>query len=318
MYMRVLRCLRALADETRLRMYNILSDHELTVNEIVRVLQMGQSRVSRHLKIMADGELLVSRREGSWVHYTIRRDPASEKLTSAVTEMLGSETQAVADLERARAVVRERHHATQQFFDRIAESWEDLKKHILGDLDLNSILCRMAEECDTAVDVGCGTGDLLVGLREHSKRAIGVDSSPKMLGLARRRFSSEAGLQFRLGEAEFLPLRDAEADLAVMSLVLHHLSDPECGLSEVNRVLEPHGTFILADLEAHAFEFVRDRYGDRWLGFDPQSLTQLLSTSGFDLRNQECFQLQQGLRLHIYISTKIQERSKNNAQRNEF
>lgn len=60
---------KALADETRLRLLNLLREQELNVNEIVAILEMGQSRISRHLKILSESGLLQSRRDGLWVFY---------------------------------------------------------------------------------------------------------------------------------------------------------------------------------------------------------------------------------------------------------
>ena len=45
---------KALADETRLRLLRILLHHELSVNELVSILKMGQSRISRHLRVLSD------------------------------------------------------------------------------------------------------------------------------------------------------------------------------------------------------------------------------------------------------------------------
>ena len=58
---------KALSDETRLRLVHILLHYELSVNELVSILDMGQSRVSRHLKILTEAGLLTSRRDGLWV-----------------------------------------------------------------------------------------------------------------------------------------------------------------------------------------------------------------------------------------------------------
>ena len=44
---------KALADETRLRLLRILLHHELSVNELVSILKMGQSRISRHLRVLS-------------------------------------------------------------------------------------------------------------------------------------------------------------------------------------------------------------------------------------------------------------------------
>ena len=64
---------KALSDETRLRLVHILLHYELSVNELVRILGMGQSRVSRHLKILTEAGLLLFRRDGLWVFYAVPR-----------------------------------------------------------------------------------------------------------------------------------------------------------------------------------------------------------------------------------------------------
>ena len=60
---------KALADETRLRVVRLLVRGSLNVNEMIGILNMGQSRVSRHLKILAEAGLVTSRREGTWIYY---------------------------------------------------------------------------------------------------------------------------------------------------------------------------------------------------------------------------------------------------------
>lgn len=67
----ILSALKALSDETRIRILHILSLSPLNVQEITEVLRMGQSRVSRHLKILTDAGFLIPEREGSWVYYRI-------------------------------------------------------------------------------------------------------------------------------------------------------------------------------------------------------------------------------------------------------
>ncbi|MCX6646595.1 MAG: metalloregulator ArsR/SmtB family transcription factor, partial [bacterium] len=67
----LLRVLKAMADPTRLRLLTILDTEELSVNEMVRIMGMGQSRISRHLAVLRDAGLLEQRREGTWSYYSI-------------------------------------------------------------------------------------------------------------------------------------------------------------------------------------------------------------------------------------------------------
>jgi ArsR family transcriptional regulator len=63
--------LKALSDETRLRMLMLAQQEELCVCEFMQILEMGQSRVSRHLNILKDAGLLDSRRQGTWMFYSL-------------------------------------------------------------------------------------------------------------------------------------------------------------------------------------------------------------------------------------------------------
>ena len=62
---------KALADETRLRILNLIRHRELCVCQIVDVLGLGQSKVSRHLAHLRNAGLVSDRREGLWMHYSM-------------------------------------------------------------------------------------------------------------------------------------------------------------------------------------------------------------------------------------------------------
>ena len=68
---RSIQLLRALADETRLRILNLLARRELCVCQIVEVLGIGQSKASRHLAHLRNAGLVNDRRERLWIHYSL-------------------------------------------------------------------------------------------------------------------------------------------------------------------------------------------------------------------------------------------------------
>jgi ArsR family transcriptional regulator len=78
-----------------------------------------------------------------------------------------------------------------------------------------------------------------------------------------------------------VPLRDASADIALLSQALHHADDPARALTEARRVLRPGGRLLVLDLRAHAEAWVRETLGDRRLGFDDEELAGLLRDAGF-------------------------------------
>lgn len=303
----ILKNIKALADDTRLRLAYILWHYELSVNELVSLLNMGQSRVSRHLKILSDAGLLQARRDGLWVFYKAVEEGENKNFLSAVFSFLSKDIQN--DLDQASRIIEERAIKTRQFFNSIADDWDELNKEVLGTFSLpNEVKASVPKNCSIAVDLGCGTGEVLDKLLEVSDTVIGVDGSPKMLDLARRRFNDNLGklshLSLRIGELDHLPLRDKEAHFACINLVLHHLSDPKIALSEIERVLASDGILFISDFVQHKEEKMRSNYGDRWLGFTKENLETYLHELGFKIIQYKTQKVKMGLQLHLLIAQK--------------
>jgi ubiquinone/menaquinone biosynthesis C-methylase UbiE len=303
--MKAVNYFKALADETRLRLVHLSLHYELNVNEIVAILGMGQSRISRHLKILTDSQLLTFRRDGLWTFYSAASEGEGFNFIQSIKYLFGTNTIFTEDLAEANRVLEKRRLEETRFFDSIAEDWEKLKKEIIGEVNLNSMILEAVPFSNTIVDMGCGTGDLLAPLREKSKQVIGVDKSPKMLTEAKRRFSNDGkNVDLRIGDLEHLPLGNGEADLAVINMVLHHVLNPLKTFQEAFRVLKKGNTFIIVDLLHHHVERMRERYGDRWLGFSITDIKKWLEKSGFSTGNVDYFELKKGLRGFILQSQK--------------
>jgi ArsR family transcriptional regulator len=74
-------------------------------------------------------------------------------------------------------------------------------------------------------------------------------------------------------------------DVALLSQALHHAPDPARALSEAARIVAPGGRVLILDLREHDQSWVKNRLGDRWLGFSEEALTRLLEGAGLtDLR----------------------------------
>jgi ArsR family transcriptional regulator len=294
--MKAVNYFKALADETRLRLVNLSLHYELNVNEIVEVMSMGQSRISRHLKILTDNLLLTHRRDGLWNFYSVFPNGDGNHLIKSVKYLFDSDPLFLNDLKEAKRVLEERSKAMTHFFDSIADDWDKLKHEIFGDVDLNKLILDYIPSSGTIVDLGCGTGDLLPTLKGKGDRVIGVEKSTRMLAEARRRFTGDGNnIDLRIGELEHLPLREGEADIAVINMVLHHLPHPDQAFREVHRVLGKKGCFIIVDLLTHNVEGMRERYGDRWLGFAPEDIEKWLEESGFNFEKIEYFDLKKDL-----------------------
>jgi ArsR family transcriptional regulator len=303
--MKAVNYFKALADETRLRLVHLSLHYELNVNEIVAILGMGQSRISRHLKILTDYKLLTFRRDGLWTFYSAVTEGEGYNFIRSIKYLFGANAIFTEDLAEADRVLEKRSIEETRFFDSIAEDWEKLKKEIIGDANLNSLILQAVPDSNTIVDMGCGTGDLMASLRKKAKQIIGVDKSTKMLDEAKHRFAGDGkNVDLRIGELKHLPLGDGEADLAVINMVLHHVLDPMKTFQEASRVLKKGNTFIIVDLLHHHLESMRERYGDRWLGFYITDIEKWLENSGFSVGKVDYFELKKGLRGFILQSQK--------------
>lgn len=101
---------------------------------------------------------------------------------------------------------------------------------------------------DRVLDLGCGTGTLAAALLGAAPGAsvVGVDGDPEILALARRRAPAA---EFLDGLAQEIPLPDASIDIAVTTLVLHHLDHAGrmAAFAELLRVLRPGGRLVIGD-----------------------------------------------------------------------
>jgi len=297
---------KALADETRLRLTGVLRHHELNVGEIVGLLEMGQSRISRHLKILTDAGLVCSRREGLRTFYSASSAGGPHRFLESIRFVFDSDEMFRRDVEAAKRIIEERRRKTLHFFDTIAEDWDQLKRDIIGDFDLNGLILQNLNRRGTVVDLGCGTGDLLRVLAPHVAKIIGVDKSANMLTKAKAAANTKehGDLDLRLGAIEHLPLRDREAEAAILNMVLHHLTTPTAAFDEVGRILKRGGQFVIVDFVNHQHEEMHATYGDQWLGFQPGDIRTWLLDSGFSPGSATLFDLKRGLRGFIVSASK--------------
>jgi ArsR family transcriptional regulator len=294
--------IKALSDETRLRIYAILLSHELNVNDIVEILEVSQPRVSRHLKILADAGLVLSRRDGLWVFYKAANHQTSANILKNLIMQDSDMTTEMTLLEEK--IVQKAREKTI-FYDSLAPRWDALKEGIFGTIHTSREIIRRLTRCNVAADLGCGTGDLLPLFAEKAQRVIGIDRSPKMLDEAKRRLKdNSAHIELRIGELEHLPMRDGETNAAVLNMVLHHLTEPHKGIREASRAIAKGGQCIIVELDKHNREEFRTSLGHRWLGFPQKLMKEWLAQAGFMVQEMAGFKTDTGLGISIYVSHK--------------
>jgi ArsR family transcriptional regulator len=275
--------LRALADSTRLGVARLLLEGAFNVGELQEVLEIGQSTVSHHLKVLADAGLLSCRREGrvAWYQWEDTLSPALESLRQFVKQHApGLKDEA---RQRLHQVFEARAERTRRYFDvPTAEALASERSSVVG-VDVTDPLVAAVPAGATVVDLGTGAGRLLGPLKARAAHVIGIDASSRMLERAAKaaRERGWEGVDLRLGTIEHLPLRDREVDAAVAHLVLHHAAQPETALSEAFRTLKPGGVLVVGDFLPHDQEWMRDELADQWLGFEPESVARMVRDVGF-------------------------------------
>src|SRR5262245_8975337 len=229
----------SLADATRARALRLVERHELTVADLCAILQLPQSTVSRHLKVLADDGWVEARPEGTSRLYRMlldRLDPAARRLWGLLREQTAETRVAAQDDQRLASILAERQTRSQAFFASSAGQWDRLRREMFGDRFHLVALAGLMDDAWTVGDLGCGTGQISEMLAPFVRRVVAVDRSRAMLKAARQRLANAKNVELRQGELETLPLEDDMLDAAVCCLTLHYLSDPPLALGEAARV----------------------------------------------------------------------------------
>jgi ArsR family transcriptional regulator len=279
----LLDALAALADPIRGRLLLALERHELAVGELAAALQLPQSTVSRHLKTLVDAGWVHARAEGASRHYRLASEVhggEARALWQAVREGFAGLPGARHDGARLRAVLAERRSASRAFFSTSAEAWDRLRTELYGPRADVLALLALLDDGLVVGDLGCGTGATSEALAPHVRRVVAVDHSREMLAIAGRRLDALPNVELREGDLEALPLADAELDVAILALVLHHLPEPHAALAEAARALRPGGRLLVVDMLPHDREAYRVDMGHAWLGFDEAQLAAWCAEAG--------------------------------------
>jgi ArsR family transcriptional regulator len=275
--------LATLADATRCRLLLAVDGRELTVGELCQALQLPQSTVSRHLRVLADADWTMSRAEGASRWYTLSAslDEHARDLWTLVRSSVELSPAALQDMARIEAVIADRRARSEAFFADAAGEWESTRTSLYGARSDLAATLALLDSSWIVGDLGCGTGVLSAALAPVVRRVVAVDASPAMLEAARARTTAFDNVDVREGTLEALPLLSESLDVAVLMLVLHHVAEPLRVLREVRRVLSPGGRMLVCDMRAHEREEYRVMMGHVWLGFDETVMKEWCVQAGF-------------------------------------
>jgi len=287
--------LNQLSDTIRLRMMRVLCLHELSVGELIRVIQIPQSSGSRHLKLLSEGGWVVRRSVGPATYYSVVLDelPATMRgIWLAVRDDLDRDADAQGDDQRVRSVLSERMRDSSAFFGEHAGEWDEVRNDLFGRHFTDRALLGLIDPRWRVADLGCGTGNCTELLSPWVERVVAVDRSREMLEGAEARLKNVSvrtdHIEFVEGELSSLPLASGSVDAAVCMLVIHHLAEPIEAIGQMRRILTDErggGVLVLVDMCEHTNEQYRRSMGHAHLGFSEGEITRMLGEAGFgDIR----------------------------------
>jgi ubiquinone/menaquinone biosynthesis C-methylase UbiE/DNA-binding transcriptional ArsR family regulator len=278
--------LKAAAEPTRLRILALLAADELNVKDLTRILGQSQPRLSRHLKLLAEAGLVERAREGSWVYF--RLPLAADNLAHTLLRGLDvRDPVLLRDRQRLEAVKREREAMAQDYFEKHAGEWDQIRTLHVAEADVEAAMRAALGDApiDLLVDIGTGTGRILELFADRYMRGLGFDLSTAMLAYARPKLA-KAGIphaQVRQGDIYDLPLADSSAGAVVMHQILHYLSDPPRAVAEAARLVAPGGQLLIVDFAPHDNDFLRETQRHERLGFETATVSQWLADAGLTI-----------------------------------
>ena len=168
--------------------------------------------------------------------------------------------------------------SSRKYFDEVAQDWDGMRQSFFSEaVREKAISVAKVKQGRVAADIGAGTGFITEALLQRGLKVIAVDQSEAMIRKMKSKFKDQHAIDFRVGEADNLPIEDRSLDYVFANMLLHHVREPPDAVHEMTRVLKPNGMLVITDLDEHRFEFLRKEHHDRWMGFKREDVKRWLT-----------------------------------------
>ncbi len=171
--------------------------------------------------------------------------------------------------------------SSKDYFDRVAQDWDEMRENFFFDeVRVTALSTATVQKGKIAADIGAGTGFISEGLIQEGLQVIAVDQSEAILKEMKRKFADIEAIDYRVGQAQNLPIPNGTVDYAFANMYLHHVESPSEAIAEMVRILKPAGKLVITDLDEHEFDFLRKEHHDRWMGFKRADIEKWFQGAG--------------------------------------
>lgn len=303
--------LRAAGEPSRLRILALLARGELAVMELSHILDQSQPRVSRHLKLLTEAQLIERFPDGAWVFYRLTEAGDPRRAADALLALIDPQDAVLArDADRLLGVQAGRAAEANSYFSRNAARWDEIRSLYVAEGEVEAAIKAAAGKGPfrRLIDLGSGTGRMLTLLAPAAECAIGLDLSQQMLNIARTQANAHGlkAVELRHGDIFDTRLPDGHADLVIVHQVLHYLSDPAAAVAEAARLVAPGGKLVVVDFAPHRLEYLRELHQHRRLGFSDAEMRRWLTAAGLKAAALKALPsaTDEGLTVHIWSAVR--------------
>jgi DNA-binding transcriptional ArsR family regulator/ubiquinone/menaquinone biosynthesis C-methylase UbiE len=309
---------KAASDALRLEVLRVLHNNAYGVLELCHILDVKQSALSHHLKILAQAELVSTRREGNSIFYrrqSLGSDNLLQPLQQALFNSIDAQPLSMETTTRIQQIQQDRAASSANFFRQQAEGFEQQQERIAtyslygkGVMDL--LHKSSLKNFDCALEVGSGNGEFLAELSPLFKRVLALDNSREMLTRAQKNMTALklANIEFLHSDtrhaAEQVNKKKLQADCVVLNMVLHHTPAPADIFNDIFPMMNNDGILLITELCRHHQDWAKDACGDLWLGFEPDELLTWADSAGFVQQHSVYHALRNGFQIQMHSFVK--------------
>ncbi|MCB1667051.1 MAG: metalloregulator ArsR/SmtB family transcription factor [Porticoccaceae bacterium] len=304
---------KAVGDDLRLNILRLLHHNDYGVMELCQLLDVKQSGMSHHLKVLANAGLVVTRRDGNSIFYRRAPTAAIEELQLLQQTLFSMIDQLQIPTDQQKRISRineERSRASLEFFQQHADKFQANQDLIASYAQYGNSITEFLDAAypsgERVLEIGPGEGHFLADLSPRFSEVYALDNSAEMLARAKK-FATEKALdniEFFHGDTRWAVVQQLSADCITVNMVLHHTPDPAQIFQDLSRLLSPGGSLLITELCQHNQSWTRESCGDLWLGFESEDLNRWATAAGLSIRNSLYLTQRNGFQIQLQAFVK--------------